>query len=672
MARQLAWGIVSTGSIAKTFAKALPHSQTGRLLAVASREKKKAVAFAKDFGCERAYGSYEELFADPSIDAVYVATPHPMHAEWAIKAANAGKHVLCEKPLGINVAQAMAIVEAARRNNVFLMEAFMYRCHPQTARIVECIQEGALGDVRVIEATFSFDAGFRPDSRLLANEFAGGGILDVGCYTVSMSRLIAGVAQGKPFADPVDVKGIARLGETGVDEWAAAVLKFPGDVIAHVSTGVRCTQDNMLRVWGSDGHLIVPTPWIPSREGGTTKIIVQAKGAKAETTYEVATDEWLYAIEADSFAKGVETGKAPWPAMSTDDTLGNIRTLDRWRESAGLVYDLEKPENQKRPIHGGRLTAPKTPEIPSGQIPGVAKPVSRLVMGCDNQPNISYASVMFDDWFERGGNAFDTAYVYGGASGRSERLLGWWVKNRRIRDKVVIIDKGAHTPFCTPEDLLREHEISLDRLQTDYVDLYIMHRDNLDVPVGEFIDLLNRLVKKGSIRAFGASNWCLDRFRKAQQYAKRKGLKGFAALSNQLSLAEMLSPVWGGCLSAKDAEFLGYLEKTQTPLLPWSSQSRGFFTDRANPADKSDEEMVRCWFSKANWKRRERAYKLAAEKGVEPINIALAWVLSQPFPTFPLIGPRTIAETVSSLKALAIQLTPEEVSWLETGRSKRR
>jgi aryl-alcohol dehydrogenase-like predicted oxidoreductase len=428
----------------------------------------------------------------------------------------------------------------------------------------------------------------------------------------------------------------------------------------------------MVRVWGSDGHLIAPTPWIPSREGGTTKLIVRARGAKEETTYEVTTDQWLYAIEADCFARGVENGVAPWPAKSVDDTLGNMRTLDCWRESAGLVYNLEKPENQKRPLHGGRLTAPKKPEIPSAGIPGLSKPVSRLIMGCDNQPNIAYASVMFDDWFERGGNAFDTAYVYGGHSGRSERLLGWWVRNRRVRDKVVIIDKGAHTPFCTPEHLLREHEISLDRLQTDYVDLYLMHRDNPDVPVGEFVDLLNRLVRKGSIRAFGASNWRLDRFRKAQDYAKRNKLKGFAALSNQLSLAEMLSPVWGGCLSAKDDDFLAYLEKTQTPLLPWSSQSRGFFTDRADPSDRSDEEMVRCWYSKANWKRRERAYKLAADKGVEPINIALAWVLAQPFPTFPLIGPRTISETVSSLKALAVNLTPDEVSWLETGRAPKR
>ena len=224
MADTLHWGIIGAGGIAKNFAKGVAHSRTGRIAAVGSRSKEKADKFAEEFcPSARRHGSYEALLADRDVQAVYIATPHPMHAEWAVKAAEAGKHILCEKPIGINHAEAMAIVEAARHHDVFLMEAFMYRCSPQTAKLVELLRAKTIGEVRVIRASFSFHAGFNPEGRLFRNALAGGGILDVGCYGVSMSRLVAGVATGKDFAEPIDVKGCGHLGATGVDEWAAAV-----------------------------------------------------------------------------------------------------------------------------------------------------------------------------------------------------------------------------------------------------------------------------------------------------------------------------------------------------------------------------------------------------------------------------------------------------------------
>src|SRR5262245_32651872 len=145
MADSLKWGLLATGNIAKAFAKGVARSKTGKLAACASRDKAKAEAFAKEFNVPKAHGSYEALLADPEVQAVYISTPHPLHAEWAIKAAEAGKHILCEKPIGLNHAEAMAIVEAAARNNVFLMEAFMYRCHPQMAKVVELVKGGAIG-----------------------------------------------------------------------------------------------------------------------------------------------------------------------------------------------------------------------------------------------------------------------------------------------------------------------------------------------------------------------------------------------------------------------------------------------------------------------------------------------------------------------------------------------
>jgi len=661
MADKLAWGIIGTGRIAGTFAEGLAGSRTGSLVAVGSRTQAAAEKFGQRFGVPHRHGSYEALLADEDVQAVYIATPHPMHAEWAIKAAEAGKHILCEKPIGLNHAEAMAIVEAAVRHDVFLMEAFMYRCHPQTARLVELIRQGLIGDVRVIHATFSFHARVDPASRLFSNELGGGGILDVGCYCTSMARLIAGAATGKDFAEPIEVKATAHIGQTGVDEVAAACLRFPGGILASLATGVRVQQENVVRIFGSEGYIVVPSPWIPSRQGGATKILVYRPGEAEPQEVLVQTDRGLYAIEADTVAEHLERHQAPPPAMTWDDTLGNMKTLDAWREAIGLVYEAEKPERLVLPVHKRPLAVRKDHNMKYGRVPGLELPVSRLIMGVDNQRAMPHAAVMFDDFFERGGTCFDTAYVYGG--GLCERLFGQWVKNRGIRKQIVILSKGAHTPFCDPENLTKQLLESLDRLQTDYVDIYMLHRDNPDVPVDEFIDCLNEHRSAGRIRALGASNWSMERIEAANAYAESKGLAGFVAISNNFTLARMIEPPWPGCISASEPPWRAWLERTQIALMAWSSQARGFFV-RAHPEDRSDRELVRCWYSEDNFRRLERARELAGKLGVLPINIALAYVLSQPFPTFALIGPRTLAETRTSLAGLDIDLTPEQLRWL--------
>jgi len=294
-------------------------------------------------------------------------------------------------------------------------------------------------------------------------------------------------------------------------------------------------------------------------------------------------------------------------------------------------------------------------------IPGLNKPISRLVMGVDNQTTLERAARVFDDYLARGGNAFDTAYVYG--KGVCEQVLGEWLLQRGVREQVVIIGKGAHTPDCNPQALSTQLLQSLERMQISQVDIYFMHRDNPDVPVGEFVDVLNEHHRAGHMGVFGGSNWSLERVQAADKYARAKGLQGFAAVSNNLSLARMVEAPWEGCFSSHDPEYRAWLEQTQTALFPWSSQGRGFFT-RASPNDDSDPELVRCWYSPDNFERLERARLLAASRGVEPIHIALAYVLYQPFPTFPLIGPRAPEETESSFRALQVSLTPGEVKWL--------
>lgn len=330
MTKTLRWGILSTGRIANEFAKGLALAEHGVLAAVASRTLDAATAFAEQYGDEiRAHGSYPALLADPDIDAVYIATPHPMHKEWAIKAAEAGKHILCEKPIAMNAADAEAIIDAARSHGVFLMEAFMYRCHPQTHKLVELIQAGTIGEVRMIQASFGFQANPNPEGRLYKRELGGGAILDIGCYPVSFARLIAGVAQGKPFLDPVELSGSAVIGPTGVDEWTAATLRFPGDILAQVSCSISVRQDNHARVYGTNGHLELSWPWLPAKGGGSSEIVLHRFEEESQV-FTIETGLPIYSIEADTVARHCVGPQAPSPAMSWDDTLGNMRTLDRW------------------------------------------------------------------------------------------------------------------------------------------------------------------------------------------------------------------------------------------------------------------------------------------------------------------------------------------------------
>jgi predicted dehydrogenase/aryl-alcohol dehydrogenase-like predicted oxidoreductase len=660
------WGLLAAGNIAKAFAKGVMNSKLSELVAVGSRSQKNADAFGKEFGIKRRHGSYEALLNDPEVDAVYISTPHPMHAEWVIKACEAGKHVLCEKPMGINAAEVMTMIEAARENDVFLMEAFMYRCHPQTHKLIELLRSGVIGKVKLIQATFGFKMGYNESSRLLANELAGGGILDVGCYTVSMSRLIAGAQLGKPFANPVKVSGAGYLNpNTGADEYAAGILEFDGGIIAQISTSVLLNQRSVVQIFGDEGNILVTCPWFPSIYGGSSDIVINASGKPTEIVT-IKTDEYLYGIEADTAAANIKNRQAPSPAMSWADSLGNAQTLDRWRQSIGLIYEREKPSApaMKTPVHERPLVHARKARgrMRYGEIAGVNKVMSRVILGVDNQPSIAYASAMLDDFYERGGNVFDTAYIYMG--GMAEGLLGRWVENRGVREQVVILDKGAHTPFCTPKDLDKQFKTSLERLRTDYVDIYCMHRDNPEVPVGEFVDVINEHVRAGRIKIYGGSNWTIERVNAANEHARRTGQQGMAVLSNNFSLARMIQPPWDGCMSASTTEFRQWLTDTQLPLLPWSSQARGFFLPHVTPDFKGDDEVRRCWFADDNFERKRRAQALAEKYGVETINIALAYVLQQPFPTFPLIGPRTIEETRSSMRSFEFELTADEVRHL--------
>lgn len=658
------WGIIGPGRIAQTFADGIAHSRSGKLVAIASRNPDKP-GLGDNFPGARIVSGYEALLADKDIDAVYIATPHTGHAEWAIKAIRAGKHVLVEKPIALSAYDAEAIYYEAKKAGVFAGEAFMYRVHPQTAKLIELVKSGAIGELRIIRSSFGFNMGtVKPEHRLFANETAGGGILDVGGYPVSMARLIAGAADGKPFLDPDKVSGVAHLGQTGVDEWASAVLKFPNSIIAEVSCSIMANQDNTLRIIGSEGRIEVADFWFASgHKGGVGKIHL-IKGGETQTI-EVKEERWLYSFEVDAAGDAIRAGSKEfaYPGIGWADSIGNLRVLDQWRASIGLEYEVEKATHRTKNIAGAAVT--KGNSIPKRDIPGITKPASTVMLGFEFFPNFAAASLTLDAFYEAGGNAFDTAYVYGG--GKTESIFGDWHTSRKVpREEIILIGKGAHSPLCYPDMISKQLDQSLNRLKTDYVDIYFMHRDNTAVPVGEFVDAMDAEVKAGRIRGiFGGSNWTRARFDEAIAYAEKNGKTAPAALSNNFSLAEMLDPIWAGCVAASDDEWKAWLNAKQIPNFAWSSQGRGFFTDRAGRDKRDDEELVRVWYSDRNFGRRDRAIELARKLGRNPIHIALAYVIAQPFPVIPLIGPRTIAELEDSLSALDIKLTPEQVKWLE-------
>ncbi|WP_410631716.1 Gfo/Idh/MocA family protein [Amycolatopsis sp. cmx-4-83] len=331
---ELRWGLLAAGTIAGHFAAGVQESEHGTLAAVGARDAGRARDFAARFGIPKAYGSYEDLLADPGVDAVYVSTPHALHKDWAIAAAEAGKHVLCEKPLTLTAADAEEVIAAARAHDVFLMEGFMYRLHPQTRRLAELVASGAIGEVRAVDTTFSFDSNPEETARLSDPALGGGGILDVGCYCTSLARLVAQAATGEDVVEPLEVSGMARLSEHGVDEYATGLLRLPGDILATISCGIRLTREDGIRVYGSRGHLHIPRPaWIhPLRTPGTSQIILTPAGGEPEVI-EVEATQGVFAREADHVATHVGNRQAP--ELSWAETLANLRTLDRWREAVG-------------------------------------------------------------------------------------------------------------------------------------------------------------------------------------------------------------------------------------------------------------------------------------------------------------------------------------------------
>jgi xylose dehydrogenase (NAD/NADP) len=332
---KFAWGILGTGNIARQFCKGVKTSERGILMAVGSRSAGPAAEFAGQFGVLESYPTYDQVLKDPQVDAVYVSLPNSMHREWTIRALEAGKHVLCEKPLAGNEAEAREMFSAAKSAGKTLVEAFMYRAHPQTREVLEKIRGGAIGDVKLIRTSFCYrttriDGNIRFDPAL-----AGGALMDIGCYCINFSRAIAN-------ADVVDVQASGTLHERGVDELVVGNLKFANGVVASFTCGMRVQADNTAYVCGTEGFMEIPWPWKPQPRGAKYWIKRSAPprqdGGKTETPpaeeFEVNAGMDLYAVEADDFAETISRGREPM--VSEEETMATMKVLDQMRKQVGV------------------------------------------------------------------------------------------------------------------------------------------------------------------------------------------------------------------------------------------------------------------------------------------------------------------------------------------------
>ncbi|MEQ9460314.1 MAG: Gfo/Idh/MocA family oxidoreductase [Phycisphaeraceae bacterium] len=328
-------GILATGNIARQFAEAMPQSKRVKVVAVASRSEERARSFAERYGIARAYGSYGALLDDPGIDGVYIATPNDTHVALTLRALEAGKHVLCEKPLAPSEADAERLFAAAESAGRLLMEGFMYLSHPATRKALSLVNEGAIGTPRLLRLSFCYRTRKLEGNTRFRPELLGGALMDVGCYATSLALTMAGER-----ADALSCS--ARLHATGVDELAVGHLTFPGGLIASFEVGMGVQTDNAALLCGDEGYVRLPVPWKPGERSEVE--LRQMTGPRQDgavrparsETFSLTADGPLFALEADDFALAARgEGK---PSVSGRLSIDNAAALETLRRLGGLAY----------------------------------------------------------------------------------------------------------------------------------------------------------------------------------------------------------------------------------------------------------------------------------------------------------------------------------------------
>jgi predicted dehydrogenase len=321
------WGIIGTGNIARKFATGLEVLADAKLLAVGSRSKATADAFADQFDIPRRYDSYEALVNDADVQAIYVSTPHNLHMENTLLSLEAGKAVICEKPFAINTAQAQKMVDKARQKGLFLMEAMWTRYLPIIVKVREILAAGMIGEVRMITADFGYRTQFNPQSRAFDPHLGGGGLLDVGIYPLSLASMILG--------QPSRISSMAELGETGVDEQAAFILGYEGGEMAVLTTAVRTSTPQEAFILGTNGRIKIHSPWWVGKS-----LTLSVNGQPDEEIQPPFAGNG-YNYEATELMDCLRAGKLESDIMPLDESLQIMETMDAIRAQWGLKYPME-------------------------------------------------------------------------------------------------------------------------------------------------------------------------------------------------------------------------------------------------------------------------------------------------------------------------------------------
>jgi D-xylose 1-dehydrogenase (NADP+, D-xylono-1,5-lactone-forming) len=328
---KLRWGVISTANIGrKAVIPAIQASSNAEMLAVASRKPELAAAFASDLGIPRSYGSYEALLADEDIEAVYIPLPNSLHKEWVIKAAIAGKHVLCEKPLALSFRECQEMEAAAGENNIQLMEAFMYRFHPRAEKILQLVWGGALGELRFINAAFTFRLRGANNIRL-SKELGGGSLMDVGCYCVNVIRTLAA-------SEPVEVQAYANWADSGVDLQMAGTLYFADGLLGHFDSALNLERRDTVTAAGTDGYLEIPGSFLPGKAGAHFSLL---RGESERIEHTIAGAD-QYKLMVEHFGDCVLNDlPLRYPAM---EAAANMRVIEALYQSA---YENGRPVQLK-------------------------------------------------------------------------------------------------------------------------------------------------------------------------------------------------------------------------------------------------------------------------------------------------------------------------------------
>jgi predicted dehydrogenase len=322
------WGILGTGAIARRFVRGLRSLPEAVVFAVGSRSEASAAKFADEHNIPRRHASYEDLASDPGVDVIYIATPHPLHAENATLCLQAGKAVLCEKPFCVNAAEAERVVELAREKRLFIMEGMWTRFFPLMKEVRRLVSQRALGEVRILNVDFGFRADLDPASRLFDQKLGGGALLDVGVYCVSFASMVLGRPSG--------FVGLPHLGETGVDEQASIILEHEGGRLANLSIGIRTTTPQEATIMGTEGYVRIHAPW-----WRPTSMTISRPG-KEDETIETPVSGNGFDYEAAEVMRCLKAGKTESDVMPLDETISVMMTMDSIRAAWGLRYPGEE------------------------------------------------------------------------------------------------------------------------------------------------------------------------------------------------------------------------------------------------------------------------------------------------------------------------------------------